>query len=450
MDEQFVWREEYEIGVEAIDREHQRLFKIINKIFSIKDQDKDSHWACQEGLKYFKTHALNHFNEEEAYMASIDYPGLEKHRQIHRVFRNTTLPALEQELSKTDYASDAVDHFLGVCAGWLIGHTLTEDQSITGKQELRKWDQILPGEELDALKKVIQQLVFDMFHLESHLISDAYGGEKFGRGIYYRLVFGSGQSAEKNEVILAFEETLLINTVGRVMGLQTNKLDSMLIHATRYTARQFVERVLECLPAMGGQELKEENILSYEQLQKIFERETMQASLLFDTGAGYFAYCVIAPRLLEDGVGTPIGEQNALEEVEKYLQRQEAQSSKRKILVVDDSMTIREGMKRLLTKDYEVAVVDSGVAAIRTMTLNRPDLVLLDYEMPVCDGRQTLEMLRGVKEFDDIPVIFLTGRSDPDSVRRVMALKPAGYLLKDLKPPEIKKKIDAFFSILDS
>lgn len=43
MDEQFVWREEYEIGAESIDREHQRLFKIINKVFSFKDQDKDSH-----------------------------------------------------------------------------------------------------------------------------------------------------------------------------------------------------------------------------------------------------------------------------------------------------------------------------------------------------------------------------------------------------------------------
>ena len=450
MDEQFVWREEYEIGVESIDREHQRLFKIINKVFSFKDQDKDSHWACQEGLKYFKTHALKHFSEEEAYMASIEYPGLKEHQHVHQVFRDITLPALERELAKTDYASDAVDHFLGVCAGWLIGHTLTEDQDITGKRTVRKWEKLLPREELKVMQKVIIQLVFDMFHLESHLISDAYSGEKFGKGIYYRLVFGSGQSAEKSEVILAFEEKLLINTVGRVMGIQTNKLDSMLIHATRYTARQFVERVMESLPNLGGHELKEENILSYEQLQKIFQRETMQASLLFDTGAGYFAYCFIAPHLLEEGVGTPIQGQNALEEVEKYLQRREAQSDKRKILVVDDSMTIREGMKRLLAEDYEVAVVDSGVAAIRTMTLNRPDLVLLDYEMPVCDGRQTLEMLRGVKEFDEIPVIFLTGRSDPDSVRRVMALKPAGYLLKDLKPAETKKKIDAFFSVLDA
>lgn len=92
-----------------------------------------------------------------------------------------------------------------------------------------------------------------------------------------------------------------------------------------------------------------------------------------------------------------------------------------------------------------MAVAESGVAAIRTITLNRPDLVLLDYEMPVCDGKQTLEMLRSDDVFADLPVIFLTGRRDPGSMIEVMPLNPAGYLLKHLKPEEIKKEIDHFF-----
>ena len=116
-----------------------------------------------------------------------------------------------------------------------------------------------------------------------------------------------------------------------------------------------------------------------------------------------------------------------------------------KILVVDDSLTIRQGMKQLLEEDYEVALAESGVAAIRTITLNRPDLVLLDYEMPVVDGGQTLEMLRSESSFEDIPVIFLTGRRDTATMIKVMPLKPAGYLLKHSKPAEIKKEVDAFF-----
>ena len=46
MDTQFVWREEYSIGVDVIDQEHQRLFKIINKLFTFKEENKDSQWTC--------------------------------------------------------------------------------------------------------------------------------------------------------------------------------------------------------------------------------------------------------------------------------------------------------------------------------------------------------------------------------------------------------------------
>ena len=453
MDAHFAWQDQYNIGVEVIDREHQRLFRIINKLFSFQEDDKDSQWTCQEGIKFFKSHTMKHFTDEEAYMASIGYPGLEQHRRIHKGFRENTLPSLEQELERTDYSPDAVEHFLGVCTGWLIGHTLTEDQAIAGGSGTSTWDGLLPDEELAEMKKAIKQLVFDMFRLESQVISDAYGGEKFGRGIYYRLTYGRGAEKEMQEVILVFEEKLLINTVGKILGIQTNKLDAMLINAARYTARQFVGRIREHFPSMDDYELREENLLSYEQFRKVFTHKKPQVSLLLNTGGeGYFAFCMIAPHLLAEGVGTPIEPENAMDEVEKYLSRreqleqQEHESHKPKILIVDDSATIRQSMKTLLEPDYEILQAESGVAAIRAITLNLPDLVLLDYEMPVCDGRQTLAMLRSEPSFADVPVIFLTGRSDPELVQSLLALKPSGYLLKDLKKEDIKKKIDAFFA----
>lgn len=444
METQFAWRKEFSIGVDSIDKEHQRLFKIINKLFAFKDDEATSQWACQEGVKFFKGHAIKHFADEEAYMASIQYKDLEQHRRLHNSFQKNTLPALEKELEQSGYAPDAVEHFLGVCAGWLIGHTLTEDLAITGRH-VKKTTEFLPDEQLKAMKQVIVQLVFDMFHLESHLISDAYNGEKFGNGVYYRLIYGTKQTKQKQEVILVFEEKLLINTVGKILGIQTNKLDNMLVHAARYTARQFVERVMEQFPTQENYELKAENLLSYEQFQKIFEKESPHIRLLFDTGAGYFSYCAIAPHLLESGAGTPIETENAIAEVKEYLKKREKSNAKPRILVVDDSLMIQQHMKKLLDDDYDVTLAESGVAAIRIITLNKPDLVFLDYEMPVCDGRQTLEMLRSDPAFGNVPVIFLTGRNDPESVKKVMSLKPAGYLLKNLKPEDIKKSIDEFF-----
>ncbi len=449
MESQLVWKDEYNIGVDVIDKEHQRLFKIINKLFAFSNEEKKSQWACQEGIKYFKDHTVKHFAEEEKYMASINYEGLSTHRFLHRGFRKNTLPALEAELEQSKYSAGSVNHFLGVCAGWLIGHTLTEDRAIVG-EGASKWLNLLPEEEHEALKKVIIQLVYDMFHLESHVISETYSGEKFGKGVYYRLVYGTQDQEEQCEIFLVFEERLLINTVGKALGVETGRLDTMLISAVRYTAQQFVRRIIEHLPDMEGYELKEENLLTYEQFRSVFEKKNLQVSLLIDTGEGYFSYCAIAPHLLKKGVAVPIGAENAVAEIEKYLTQKREEPVKRKILVVDDSLTIRQGMKNLLEEDYDVAMVDSGVAAIRCIILDRPDLVLLDYEMPVCNGKQVLEMLRSENSFEGLPVIFLTGRTDPETVRNLVSMRPDGYLAKYLKPEEIKKKIDIFFETRDS
>ena len=102
-------------------------------------------------------------------------------------------------------------------------------------------------------------------------------------------------------------------------------------------------------------------------------------------------------------------------------------------------------MSEMLSTDYDVALAESSIDAIRSISLNKPDLVLLDYEMPVCDGRQMLAMIRSDQAFSDMAVIFLTGKNDYESVSKVKSLKADGYLLKNLNPVDIKKNIDAFF-----
>lgn len=445
MENQLIWKDEYNIGVDNIDREHQKLFGIINELFALRDEEKIDPEKYKDGIRYLKEHALQHFLDEEVYMEFIEHKELEMHKRLHKGFREETLPALEQELIAQDYSLDAVDHFLGVCAGWLIGHTLTEDRAIAG-DEISKWVDLLPDEELAEIKKVIVKLLDDMFQLEAQIVSDTYGGERFGKGVYYRLVYGTDGGDKKWEVILVFEEKIIIQTVGRIMGIRSDKLDIVLVNATRYTARQFVWRIMQHFPSLQQFELKEENLLSYDQFQEVIGEKNPQISLLFNTPGGYFAYCVIAPHLLQEGIGTPIGADNAMEEIGRYLQTRE-EVPKKKILVVDDSITMRQMMRRLLGEDYEVSVVKSGLSAIRAITLDRPDLVLLDYEMPVCDGRHVLEMLRSEEEFADVPVIFLTSLDDPESVKKVLALRSEGYLLKFLKPAEIKQRIRDYFQM---
>lgn len=431
MDNQLVWKDEFNIGIKIIDDEHHNLFTIINRLFALKEE-KRGRKACQEGIKYFKEHALKHFEAEERYMELIAYEELDMHRRLHRSFRENTLPSLERELEREEYSPAAVDHFLAVCVGWIIGHTLTEDRAIAGEKR-SKWVDLLPEEELEAMKKVIIKLLEDMFRLKAQVISDSYSGEEFGESVYYRLVYGRKEDDEKWEILLALEDRILLSTIGKLMGTKSDKLDIILLNAARYMECQLVRRVMEHYPSISSYEMMEEDFLTYEQFREIFEKKQPQVSLLFDTNEGYFSYCVIAPHLPEGGIG------------EKYFIEKEKQE-KKKILVVDDSSTTRLGMELLLAENYDVSEVSSGAAAIRAITLERPDLVLLDYEMPVCDGRHVLEMLRAEKEFSDIPVIFLTSRDDQESVKNVLSLNADGYLLKYLKPADIKKRIDGYFS----
>ena len=122
-----------------------------------------------------------------------------------------------------------------------------------------------------------------------------------------------------------------------------------------------------------------------------------------------------------------------------------AENRRRKILVVDDSGPMLRTIKSWLEDRYNIITANSGAVALRQLSATKPDLVLLDYEMPVCDGRQVLEMIRTDPAVADIPVIFLTANDNTEDIQRVLALKPAGYILKTLPPSEIIAHVDSFF-----
>ena len=124
------------------------------------------------------------------------------------------------------------------------------------------------------------------------------------------------------------------------------------------------------------------------------------------------------------------------------------ESERRKsILVVDDDGTFLRAVHNWLSDTYRVTMVSSGMNAITYLAKHTPDLILLDYEMPVASGPQILEMIRNETTTSNTPVIFLTGKGDKESVMKVLALKPDGYLLKTMKPGEIHKAVDDFFEV---
>ena len=153
---------------------------------------------------------------------------------------------------------------------------------------------------------------------------------------------------------------------------------------------------------------------------------------------------IVSKTLLRRIFFRPINVNEVVNSITSYVKEHD-KHNKKKILVVDDSGTMLRNVKGWLEETYQVTLANSGAMAIKYLATNRPDLVLLDYEMPIVDGKQVLEMIRSEMEFEDIPVIFLTNKGDRETIMNVMALKPQGYLLKSMEPEKIVESIDNFF-----
>ena len=112
------------------------------------------------------------------------------------------------------------------------------------------------------------------------------------------------------------------------------------------------------------------------------------------------------------------------------------------ILVVDDDSSQLLNIKEHLKEFYEVTLVPSGEAALKYLEKHRVDLILLDYIMPVMNGPQVLESLRMMPELRHIPVVFLTGVTEKETVvKTLVELKPQGYIVKPTKKSELVAKI---------
>lgn len=153
---------------------------------------------------------------------------------------------------------------------------------------------------------------------------------------------------------------------------------------------------------------------------------------------------IVPVSMVEEKFTRPIDTSEVVRKIYDYVEKN-ILVEKKSILAVDDSGVYLREINSWFSEKYKVALVNSGLNALKYLGSHRPDLILLDYEMPVCNGKQVLEMIRSDTECGDIPVIFLTSNSSRDTIIDIMPLNVAGYLLKTLPSEQIKKYVDDFF-----
>ncbi len=123
------------------------------------------------------------------------------------------------------------------------------------------------------------------------------------------------------------------------------------------------------------------------------------------------------------------------------------------VLVVEDEPTTHSGISSQLRQIGIQTVIEAadGKAGLAELAHTRPTLMLCDVHMKPVDGRQFLKMVRTVKVewVKNIPIIFLTADSNPDTVAFAKEFQINGYLVKPISLNDLKSRVDAVLKSLD-
>ena len=117
------------------------------------------------------------------------------------------------------------------------------------------------------------------------------------------------------------------------------------------------------------------------------------------------------------------------------------QPEKKHILVVDDDKNVLKLLKAALEGRFEVTTIAGGRMARKFLETKVPDLIFLDYEMPIENRPEVFRRIKSNDSTKDIPVVFLTGIAEREKITEVLSLKPQGYLLKPIDMERVNETI---------
>jgi DNA-binding response OmpR family regulator len=115
---------------------------------------------------------------------------------------------------------------------------------------------------------------------------------------------------------------------------------------------------------------------------------------------------------------------------------------KPKVTIVDDDRDTREMLSLALESEgFEVSAAANGLRLIASLQLKRPDVILMDVNMSWIDGFELCRAVKKNEQFRDIPVVFVSGRGEPEDKRRGREAGAADYFVKPLDLTALIKRL---------
>ncbi|MDR3265394.1 MAG: response regulator, partial [Synergistaceae bacterium] len=121
----------------------------------------------------------------------------------------------------------------------------------------------------------------------------------------------------------------------------------------------------------------------------------------------------------------------------------------KQILVVDDNLPNLKQINMQLCKDYRVVLAKSGAQALQICTNERPDLILLDIQMPDMDGFDTIAQLKQNEAVSHIPVIFLTASHDVATEVKALESGAIDFITKPIERSILLHRIELHLQVAE-
>lgn len=117
-------------------------------------------------------------------------------------------------------------------------------------------------------------------------------------------------------------------------------------------------------------------------------------------------------------------------------------TEKQRILIVDDMPSNIRILNDLLRDQYHISVATNGPDALQiASSKNKPDLILLDIMMPDMDGYEVCRRLKSIESARNIPVLFVTAKSEIEDEALGLSMGAVDYIIKPISPPIVKARV---------
>ena len=113
-----------------------------------------------------------------------------------------------------------------------------------------------------------------------------------------------------------------------------------------------------------------------------------------------------------------------------------------KVLIIDDHKETRDLVANIIVRhNLDVLVAPGGREGLQIAKFKKPDVILLDMQMPHFDGLATCKAMKRIPAIKDIPVIFLTANTEPDIIKQAIAAGGIDYVAKPFNPEDLMARI---------